>query len=273
MVSRSLRPAEQLETGLPVVDAAARPAPAGTTDTRRATATDVSARRLVSGLVLDVGNVLHDATLWRRWLIQLLARVGLQTHYQAFYRVWDREFLPEVHCGRRGYWQALHDYLVAVGLSPAQSAEVIAAGQPRWRELEADARPFPGVLATLARLTADGIRIVALANLPYSARQLQEKLGRMGLGERFTSAVTSCDLGCAKPQRAAYEAALERLGIPAADGAYVGHDADCLAGARSAGLWTIAVNHSADTRADVCMERFEHLAQVVAFRGGLKQAG
>src|SRR3981081_3849051 len=55
----------------------------------------------VKGLVFDMDDVLYDATLWRRWLLQLLGRLGLKADYHTFYRTWDAEFLADVHRGRR----------------------------------------------------------------------------------------------------------------------------------------------------------------------------
>ena len=45
----------------------------------------------VRGVLFDLGNVLYDDTMWRRWMLRLLQHLGLQTHYRGFCRVWDRE--------------------------------------------------------------------------------------------------------------------------------------------------------------------------------------
>ena len=43
--------------------------------------------RNVRGLVFDMGDVLFDATVWRRWLLQQLQRMGLQAGYRSFFDV------------------------------------------------------------------------------------------------------------------------------------------------------------------------------------------
>ncbi|MFH1266784.1 MAG: hypothetical protein ABIK89_13735, partial [Planctomycetota bacterium] len=56
---------------------------------------------------------------------------------------------------------------------------------------------------------------------------------------------------------------LEAMDLPAERVAFVGHDADELAGATRAGLATIAFNYDPDAKADVFLARFEELLQLV----------
>ena len=99
----------------------------------------------VVGLIFDAEDVLYDSTVWRRWLLQLLVRMGLQTDYRSFYCAWEREYLDEVNCGRREYWEALCDYLQSAGLLPGQLDEVMAAGQARSRQIQQQSFPLsPG---------------------------------------------------------------------------------------------------------------------------------
>ena len=82
----------------------------------------------VAGLLLDVGGVLYDDTVWLRWLLKLVTRLGLHTHYTPFFRVWQREYLQRITCGELEYWQALRLFLRSAGLSHGQIDEVEAAG-------------------------------------------------------------------------------------------------------------------------------------------------
>src|SRR5262249_39660427 len=113
-------------------------------------------RRLVQGFLFDMGDVLYDATAWRRWLLQLLSRMGLHAQYRTLFRIWDDEFLADVHRGRREYTEAFQSFLLSIGLSRAQIDEVQAASQARKRDLEAHVRPLPGVRSTIERLAARG---------------------------------------------------------------------------------------------------------------------
>ena len=92
------------------------------------------------GLIFDMGDVLYDATVWRRWLIQLLHRMGLNTRYRSFFKVWEREYLDDVHRGLRDYGEAFQAFLLAAGLSRGHIDEVVAASHARKREIEAGTR-------------------------------------------------------------------------------------------------------------------------------------
>src|SRR6185295_15497297 len=126
-------------------------------------------RSAIRGLLFDMEDVLYDATLWRRWLLQLLCRMGVKRDYRAFYRTWDSEFLVDVHRGRRDYAEALQTFLLSQGLSWAQIDEVEAASRVHGQELECGVRPLPGVLATIGELTARKIPMAVLADCAHPA--------------------------------------------------------------------------------------------------------
>src|SRR5208283_5048170 len=84
----------------------------------------IYAPQLVSGLLLDAGNILYDDTAWRRWLLRLLMRLGLRTEYGPFFRVFDRDYLDAVFRGQRPFSDALDAFLIAAGLSAGQAEEV-----------------------------------------------------------------------------------------------------------------------------------------------------
>jgi HAD superfamily hydrolase (TIGR01509 family) len=217
----------------------------------------------VAGLVFDMGDVLFDATAWRLWLLQLLNRMGLQTGYRTFYDVWDREYLDDVHRGRRDYAEAFDAFLRAGGLTRSQIDEVNAASQIRKSRLEDDVQPFPGVRSTLARLHTSGFRMAVLSDSESSGEKIAARLGRMGLGEYFSAVLSSIDLGATKPAREGYIRAVELLGLVPARTAFVGHDADELRGARRAGLRTLAFNFERDAPADLYLGRFEELVPLL----------
>ena len=111
----------------------------------------------IRAVVFDMDDVLYDATLWRRWLLQLLARLGVKAEYRSFYRTWDAEYLIDVHRGRREYAEAFQAFLLAQGLSWAQIDEVEAASRVHSQELESGVRPLPGVAATINELAARSV--------------------------------------------------------------------------------------------------------------------
>lgn len=220
-------------------------------------------RRLVQGLLFDMGDVLYDATGWRRWLLQLLARMGLHTHYRTLFRVWDDEFLDDVYRGRREYGEAFQTFLLSLGLSRGQIDEVQAASSARKRELEVHARLLPGVRSTIERLDARGIQMAVLSNSEQNSDELQSQLARLGLRGRFSAVLSSIDLEYTKPSPVCFRAALTAMDLSAEQVAFVGHDSHELAGARAMGLRTAAFNYEAGAKADHYLTRFDELVQLV----------
>jgi HAD superfamily hydrolase (TIGR01509 family) len=229
--------------------------------------------RSVAGLILDTDDVLYDATVWRRWLVQLLTRLGVHTTYTCLFRVWDREYLDDVYRGRRSFCEAFASFLLAIGLSRAQIDEVEAACQARRRLLEEGARPLPGVKTTLARLREAGLVLGVLANSEHRCDAIRRQLDRFGMADTFAAVVSSIDLGRAKPDPAAYLAALQQMNLRPEQAAFVGHDTAELAGAAAAGVQTIAFNYDRDAQADVFLTRFDELLDVVGIRTRYAAAG
>ena len=119
------------------------------------------------------------------------------------------------------------------------------------------------MIKTIARLSDLGLPLVALADAPYPAARLWERLKRLGLDNRFGTVLSSFDLEAAQPSAQCYQSALDALGLPAQDVVYVGHDAEHLAGAKAIGMRTVAFNFQRQARADFYLTRFEDLAAIV----------
>lgn len=216
----------------------------------------------VQGLLFDMGDVLYDATVWRRWLLQLLLQQGIRASYRTLFKVWDVDFLEAVHRGACDYQHAFRSFLLSVGLPAGLVDEVEAASQARKRDLEAAVRPLPGVRATLARLHAAGLTLGVLSDSECTASMLRGRLDALGIGEHWTTIVSSRDLGQTKPHPLGYRTALAEMQLPAQRVAFVGHDAEELCGAAALGMPTIAFNYEPNVEADVYLECFDHLLPV-----------
>ena len=250
------------ESSLRVTDpSASRPGPTG------------PLARPVVGLLFDAGDVLYDATAWRRWLLQLLSRLGVHTNYRSFYHIWDRDYLADVYRGRREFGEAFEAFLLAVGLSWGQIDEVEAACQARRSQWETKARPLPGVRSTLSRLHAAGFTLGVLSDCDYSGCELEARLDRFGLGGLFSAVVSSLDLQRTKPEPICYRTALEQMGVRPEQAAFVGHDAEELAGGAAVGMQTIAFNFDPEAQADVHITRFDELLDLVDARWPRAAAG
>jgi FMN phosphatase YigB (HAD superfamily) len=217
----------------------------------------------IGGIIFEIDDVLYDATLWRRWLLRLVARLGVQADYASFYRSWDRDYLVDVNCGRREFTEAFQSFLLAAGLSWAQIDEIEAASRIQRQNFELNVRPLPGVVKTIAQLNELRLPLLAFADSPCTADRLAERLERLGLGGQFQTILSSFDLEVAQPVAQCYQSALGALGLPADQVTYVGHDAEHLQGAKAAGLRTVAFNFGCHAHADFYLTRFEDLLPLV----------
>ncbi len=218
----------------------------------------------VSGMIVDMPDVLYDATLWRRWLLRLVNQLGRRFEYAEFYRDWDAHYLCDVNRGRREFGEAFQAFLLSVGLSWAQIDEVEAASRIQRRNLELNVRPLPGAAKALAGLTARGVTLVAWADLPFPAEKLAERLDRLTIGHLVSQVLSSFDLECVQPSPECYLAMLDALHLPTEECVYLGHDAAHLAGAKAAGMRTIAINYRTPTVADAHLAHLDELVPRVA---------
>jgi putative hydrolase of the HAD superfamily len=100
-------------------------------------------------------------------------------------------------------------------------------------------RPYPEVPGVLARLRARGARLAVVSNWDVS---LHDVLERTQLRPLVDAVVISAELGAAKPDRAIFDAALERLGAVAGDALHVGDSIEAdVEGAIAAGIQAVLV--------------------------------
>lgn len=227
----------------------------------------------VKALLFDADEVLYDATPGRRRLLRVLAQMGLHTQYACFFRIWERNFLRDVHRGVRPYLEAFRAFLTSFGFSAAQIDEVEAATNLKRRELETPERLLPGVREMLTRRDLAGVALGVLSNATVSGKEIETRLAELGIGGRFRWCFSSIDLQCALPDRAAYRAALDAMGMLPEEVAFVGHDGDELAGAALVGMPTIAINYEHDAVADIYLEHFQQVAGIIEPKSSLRMAG
>lgn len=224
--------------------------------------------RGVEGVVFDMGDVLFDATAWRRWLLKILRRMGLQAGYRSLFNLWDRDYLDAVHRGDREYAEAFMSFLQDAGMSSAQIDEVVTASQQIKRQLESEVRLFPGVGETLNKLRTQGLRLGVLSDSESSAERLRQGLNNLGVGEFLACIVSSSELRRTKPHPLGYQTAMERLSLVPQRTVFVGHDAEELRGARRCGMKTIAFNYDRDASADCRISGFCDLLMLLGHDAG-----
>lgn len=216
----------------------------------------------IDGLLFEMAGVLYDATLWRRWMCQVLARLGVAAHFPEFFAAWDAGPANEVYLGRRTFDAAFADYLATTGLPRSQVEELAAAAHARLRATDEDCRPLPHVKDTLGKLVEHQLPMGILTDSEHSAEELQAILQTLAIAPCFRFMLCSRALGNVKPDRAAYDAAARLLGVAPERIGFVGVAAAHLRGAQQAGLRAIGLATPVEYSAHWRLARFEDLLAI-----------
>ena len=103
-------------------------------------------------------------------------------------------------------------------------------------------KPFPEVPQALRALRSAGVRTVVVSNWDVS---LHEQLAATGLAPLVDAAVSSAEVGAAKPEPAIFSRALELAGVDARQALMVGDNLGVdVAGAERAGIAAVLVDRS-----------------------------
>ncbi|GAC1338389.1 MAG: hypothetical protein NVSMB29_04150 [Candidatus Dormibacteria bacterium] len=147
-------------------------------------------------------------------------------------------------------------------LSDALLDEVMRIEQEAWWQ---GMRVGPGVIGTLHRLRASGLRVGLCSNAPYRVASLRGQLEYLGLAPCLDSATFSAEVGWRKPSPALFMAALRALGTSAEATVMVGDAVrEDVGGARGAGLRVIRSREFHDdpdrsVEPDLVIDRFSDL--------------
>ena len=220
----------------------------------------------MEGVLFDMGDVLYDATSWRRWMTRVLRSAGVPLPYSSLWWLWDRHYLDRVHRGLIEYRPAFVTFLEHLGLSAAVIQEIEAATWAWKRQAEGRARPLPGTRQVLSELVRRGFVLGVLSDSESPAGRLREKLRKLELGSLFRVVISSIDIGVTKPDPRGYRQALKEMNLLPEQAWFVGHDADELDGAHDVGMRTVAFNFTADVHADCYLRRLDDLIPALTRR-------
>jgi putative hydrolase of the HAD superfamily len=182
----------------------------------------------IKAFVFDCGGVLlHDGDLapYSAWE----ARLGLPAGELAR-RLWSGELWTAAACGRltdEQFWQRACEQ---VGLN--DPADVAALRADMWSTWVLDDK----VLALIDRVR-QRYRVAMLSNATDALETLLRD--RYGVADRFEILGSSACLGVAKPDPAAFQAVLDRLGLEAGEVMFVDDRAENIAAAAALGLHVV----------------------------------
>ncbi len=128
-------------------------------------------------------------------------------------------------------------------------------------------RPYPGVAATLQRLTDDGRSLAVCTN--KAERVTHAVLHALGLDRFFGAVIGGDSLAVRKPDPAPLQAAIERVGADAGSSVMVGDNEHDAATAKAAGVCCVLVTYGyaraplASLPAAAMTDRFDELPAVL----------
>ena len=158
------------------------------------------------------------------------------------------------------YWSG---FLKAHGVaSPEERAEMVAPILAQSHRVEA----LPGARDTVSALKQRGFILGIVTDTMYPLEWKMGWLEKVGVAEFIDVVACSTVLGVHKPDPAIYLHALRQANLTVAEGAFVGHDAGEIEGARKVGLKTVAVLYDPHAQADYYAETLADLLNVPIFQ-------
>lgn len=226
----------------------------------------------LTALLFDVCGVFYDDTGWRRWLFRLVTKMGVDTHYEAFFALFDRDYLSGSVETDSDYWEALRAYLGDIGLGRGTIDEVLAAGRPRRRDWETSLRPLPGVRATLETLATRGVPLGVACSSAIPGRSLSHRLRQLRLDTLFDPAVPE-DGDLDLPQMGLFDRHAQALGVAANEVGFVSGSVLARRHAVGTGLRVISIAPTSRLAEGVQIGRFSELVGLVQESGRHRLAG
>jgi putative hydrolase of the HAD superfamily len=152
---------------------------------------------------------------------------------------------------------------------------VVAVVRDQLPLLYADIKADREALAALDDLRAEGVPLAIVSNAAHHSESL---LDTFGFRDKVSATAMSWSVGALKPDPRIYSAALDTLGVPPGEAAFVGDGGDSeLWGARRLGLRTILLERglphtdSARADADLCCTGLAEAVRVLLTGSGTAQ--
>ena len=170
---------------------------------------------------------------------------------------WDGTLLDSAEAGLRCYQRLFGSFGIAFDrdrfaetYSPDWYRTYEKVGLPREKWAEADVawlEMYAGEVCPLLEGAREALTLLDEAGMPFalvtsgSRRRVERELASFGLDSRFRAVVCSEDVARKKPHPEALHVGLSRLGVAAAEAAYVGDSPEDVEMARAAGVFSVGV--------------------------------
>jgi putative hydrolase of the HAD superfamily len=217
----------------------------------------------IKGIFFDAAGVFYDRMETTESLAaRRLTEWGYATELSAEAKVLRREMHVRATEGRLNYRVFWNEVLCLHGLADDGRR---AALVQEILDQSFNVFAYPGGREALAGLPARGFKLGVVTDTIYPVEWKMKWLETVGVAEYIQFVACSTDLGAHKPQPEMYLNAVKQAELTPDQSAFVGHDARELAGARAAGLATVAVNYDPEAKADYYAASLPDLLNVPLF--------
>lgn len=217
-------------------------------------------------VIFDEGDLLYDASFWRKQLHSKLAEMGYKQNFYDMVLAWE-EKLIEPYQGKKSYSQAFEEFISGLGFNQEQLKEIISFSDSLKEQVPSKRTLFPGEKETLQILKDKGVKLAILSDSESGEEFHRKTLEALEIGSFFEVIAYSCEIGFAKPEKEAYLFVVEKLGLAPEDIIFMSHDQEELDGAKEAGLTTVSFNDRVysptDNKADYSIKQFSALLPIV----------
>ena len=212
----------------------------------------------VCALLFDAGDILYYRPQKRGAnLKDFLTELGLESGNN---HLEEREGLTEqAYRGEITQDQFREAVLRSYGVIHPEHLE---RGKQILAEEDDNIQFFEGVQKTLLDLKERGFLLGIVTDTANPVHVKLNWFDQGGFVHVWDSIISSKELGMRKPDPRIYQAALQQLGVPSEQAAFVGHKATELDGARAVGMRTIAFNYDELAKADFYIQQFPDLLKL-----------
>lgn len=221
---------------------------------------------MIRGVFFDANGVLYDRKESTVQSVRNMLRShGYATDQSDEVKQHLKYLSGEATCGRIGYEEYWSTYLTLHGVKDE------ALVKDLLKQISEDTEsivPVPGNREVLETLRKRNMKIGVITDTMVPLEVKLRWLDSAGLPEDiFDAFVCSTVIGARKPDAAMYQDAASQAGITCAEALFVGHAADELRGAKSAGMTTAAVNADPGATGDYNLASLQELVNLPLLRG------
>ena len=202
----------------------------------------------IKGILFDAAGVFYERPeSTKKYVASLLREMGLPAELPAKDQTRQKALRSQANRGRFGPSEYWNQVLLMLGVNSSVERQVLVAKINAYSD---QVRAIPGGREALAALKRRGFVLGIVTDTIYPIGRKMRWLNQVGVAEFIDVVACSTVVGVHKPDPAIYLDALRQAHLNPYEAAFVGHAADELGGARSAGLATVAVLYEPDARAD-----------------------